>query len=136
MPDDKYFDRDSIEANEANKSNKANDGFKVNESNESKDAQNLNDLVGSSQLPELNDLFLSEELSCFLKLILIMLKQDLAISRVTLAKFSENGPFIRSENQVRRILNQLEDLNLITLNRGRRGVMPTAKAYQWIERIK
>lgn len=83
---------------------------------------------------EKKPLYLNEEQTYFIKLILQMLKQDHAISRTSLAKMSENGPFVRTENQVRRILNQLESLDLITLNRGRRGIMPTANAYQWKER--
>jgi len=75
------------------------------------------------------NLFLNEEQTYFMNMILHLLKQDQTISRTSLAKYSEKGPFVRTENQVRRILNQLESLELLTLNRGRRGIMPTSKAY-------
>ncbi len=79
--------------------------------------------------------FLNEEQAYFLKAIFRLLRLDQPVSRMTLAKISEEGPYIRTENQVRRILNQLGDLELITLTKGRRGIMPTPKAYRWMENL-
>ena len=80
--------------------------------------------------------FLNEEQGYFLKLILNMVKKDISVSRITLSQNSQKGPFVRSENQVRRILTQLEELKYITLNRGRRGIMPTLNAYKWLDKLK
>ena len=82
------------------------------------------------------DLFINEEQAYFLRAIVTMIKLDQSVSRVSLAKNSENSNFVRTENQVRRILTQLGELNMITLNKGRRGIMPTANAYRWIENKK
>lgn len=70
--------------------------------------------------------YLNDEQSVFLEMIHRFTKEDRAISRVTLSVESYKGTFGRSENQVRRILKQLEALGAISLSKGRKGIGLTA----------
>lgn len=76
--------------------------------------------------------YLSGELGYFLKLIHHFIEKDVTLTRVTLANESVNGPYKRSENQVRRVLSQLVSEELITLSKGRRGIVLTEKGYEWV----
>lgn len=76
--------------------------------------------------------YLSGELGYFLKVIYHYIEKDLILTRITLADESVNGPYKRSENQVRRILSQLVCEDLITLSKGRRGIVLTEKGYDWV----
>ena len=77
-------------------------------------------------------MYLSEELGYFLKVIYRFIQKDFILTRITLADESVNGPYKRSENQVRRILSQLVAEGLITLSKGRRGIVLTEKGYDWV----
>lgn len=68
---------------------------------------------------------LNEEQLFLLKLIKTMLTEMKPVTRTTLSKETENKAHKRTENQIRRLLRQLEDRGLITLTKGRNGIMIT-----------
>lgn len=81
-------------------------------------------------------IYLNDEQSVFLKMIHRFIKEDRVISRVTLSEESLKGLYGRSENQVRRILKQLEALGVISLSKGRKGIGLTAlgeQAIDWLD---
>lgn len=81
-------------------------------------------------------IYLNDEQSVFLEMIHRFIKEDRVISRVTLSEESLKGLYGRSENQVRRILKQLEALGVISLSKGRKGIGLTAlgeQAIDWLD---
>ncbi len=74
-------------------------------------------------------LFLTEEEKHFLSMIFEFIRKDTAISRKSLAEASQSSRFVRTENQVRRILNNLKDKELLEIHKGRIGITLTEKAY-------
>lgn len=78
-------------------------------------------------------IYLNDEQSVFLEMIHRFIKEDRVISRVTLSEESLKGLYGRSENQVRRILKQLEALGVISLSKGRKGIGLTALGEQAID---
>lgn len=78
------------------------------------------------------EVYLNDEQLYFLEMIHRFVKQDKAVSRVTLSDESLKGSHKRSENQVRRILKQLDELGVISLSKGRKGVSLTAIGDQMI----
>ena len=74
--------------------------------------------------------FLNDEQKYFFDMIIKYLAEDRVVSRNTLSEESRNGRFKRTENQVRRILNQLQDKRLIEMSKGRKGIVLTELAYK------
>lgn len=74
--------------------------------------------------------FLNDEQKYFFDMIIKYLAEDRVVSRNTLSEESQNGRFKRTENQVRRILNQLQDKRLIEMSKGRKGIVLTELAYK------
>ena len=100
---------------------------------------NLNEDTSSAVFSEShrsNQIYLNEEQFYFIEKIHHLLKHDKAISRITLSAESLNGAFKRSENQVRRILKQLDELGVISLSKGRKGISLTAMGDQIIQHKK
>lgn len=79
-----------------------------------------------------SEIFLNDEQRYFLETIFKFINEDKAVSRKTLSEQSFLGKYKRSENQVRRILNQLQDKKLIEMSKGRRGIILTEIAYKTI----
>ncbi len=75
--------------------------------------------------------FLNNEQKYFFDMIIKYLAEDRVVSRNTLSEESQNGRFKRTENQVRRILNQLQDKHLIEMSKGRKGIVLTELAYKF-----
>lgn len=81
---------------------------------------------GQVSVPSLRpSVLLNAEQEVFLEMIYRFQQSAQVISRITLSKESEKGPYKRTENQVRRILNQLASLKAITLSKGRGGIVLT-----------
>lgn len=78
--------------------------------------------------------FATPEQMYFLKLIYDIQLKDGLISRQSLSKVSESGPFKRTENQVRRLLKQLEASGFIELSKGRKGIALTEMGFEKVER--
>ena len=76
------------------------------------------------------NVFLNDEQKYFFDMIFNYLAEDKIVSRNTLADESQNGRFKRTENQVRRILNQLQEKMLIEMSKGRKGIALTELAYK------
>lgn len=74
--------------------------------------------------------FLNDEQKYFFDMIFNSLAEDKVVSRNTLADESQYGRFKRTENQVRRILKQLQDKMLIEMSKGRKGIALTELAYK------
>lgn len=77
--------------------------------------------------------FLTGEERHFLDIIYNFTKADKKISRQTLAEVSEDTKFVRSENQVRRILNELKAKKLIEMHKGRLGIQLSKDGYEFYE---
>lgn len=92
------------------------------------------EMVVGKQMVSDKEAFLTPEQGYFLNRIHEMLISDIPVSRKTLSKASDQGPYVRTENQVRRILNQLRDLNMLILSKGRKGIVLTKEATNWVEK--
>ena len=75
---------------------------------------------------------LNDEQRMLIDIISRFSKEDRIIYRVTLSEETYLGKYGRSENQVRRILKQLESLGIISLSKGRKGICLTAIGEQLI----
>lgn len=99
--------------------------------NRSESAERVSSLIHTSEDIQHHgeSLFLTEEEKHFLDMIFDFTRKDCAISRKTLAEASQSSRFVRTENQVRRILNHLKDKELLEIHKGRIGIQLTEKAY-------
>jgi len=68
----------------------------------------------------------------FLRLIERMKRENQIVSRVTLSEKSKEGVHYRTENQVRRLLTQLDEYGFISLSKGRNGIALTLKGEELI----
>jgi transcriptional regulator with PAS, ATPase and Fis domain len=78
--------------------------------------------------------FLSDEQNYFFHMIINYLAEDKVVSRNSLSEESQNGRYKRTENQVRRILNQLQEKKIIEMSKGRKGIVLTELAHRIYER--
>lgn len=90
---------------------------------------NQDEMPAYTRIPSVH---LNEEQRMLLDIICRFLREDRIISRVTLSEESYLGKYGRSENQVRRILKQLESLGIVSLSKGRKGISVTALGEQLI----